>query len=165
MLEKEKTESENWSVSPFIPTFPQDLSMKGLLVLPLLFLLFLPFVLGGRGGATFHFTAEVVKVIDGDTLEVRILESRGWPPPGKVEKLRLAGVDAFELSEARGVLAKALVDSLCPSGTKVYCRLEPGKAKDPYGRILARVYLEGKEGWVELGRELLRRELARRWKG
>jgi endonuclease YncB( thermonuclease family) len=137
--------------------------MRRLLVLGLLPLLFLPLALRGRGGTPFHFSAEVVRVIDGDTLEVRILESRGWPAPGRVEKLRLAGVDAFELSEARGVLAKALVDSLCPPGERIYGRLKPGRARDPYGRILARVYLRRGKGWVDLGEELIERKLARRW--
>jgi len=137
--------------------------MGKLLVLGLLPLLFLPLVLRGKGGIPFHFSAEVVKVIDGDTLEVRVLESRDWPLPGRVEKLRLADIDAFELSEARGVLAKALVESLCPPGERVYCRLKPGRAKDPYGRILVRVYLRRGGGWVDLGEELIGRKLARRW--
>jgi endonuclease YncB( thermonuclease family) len=137
--------------------------MRRLLILGLLPLLFLPLALRGKGGTPFHFSAEVMKVIDGDTMEVRILESRGWPVPGEVEKLRLAGIDAFELSEARGVLAKVLVNSFCPPGERIYCRLKPGRARDPYGRILARVYLRGEGGWIDLGEELIRRELARRW--
>lgn len=135
-------------------------ALLGSLLLPLLLF---PLLREEKGKATFHFSAEVVKVIDGDTLEVRILESSGWLEAGELRKLRLAGVDAFELSEARGVLAKVLVESLCPPSERVYGRLKPGKAQDRYGRVLARVYLRREEGWLDLGGELLRRELAIRW--
>ncbi len=127
------------------------------LLLSLLFLLLHP-----RGsGPAFHFSAEVLRVIDGDTMEIRILESHGWPEAGRVEKLRLARVDAFELSEARGVLAKVFMDSLCPPGERIYGRVDGGR--DPYGRLLAHVYLRRGEEWMDVGEELLRRRLARRW--
>lgn len=130
---------------------------------PLVLLLFLLPLLLPRHlphGET-RFSAEVLRVIDGDTMEVRILESNGWPEVGRVEKLRLAGVDAFELSEARGVLAKAFVDSLCPPGQRIHGRGK--RARDPYGRLLAHVYLQAEGGWINLGEELLRRKLARKW--
>ncbi|MEM2866730.1 MAG: thermonuclease family protein [Candidatus Hadarchaeales archaeon] len=129
-----------------------------LAVLSLFLLLFLP---SRENGHTIHFSAEVLRVVDGDTIEVRILESLGWPEVGRVEKLRLAGVDAFELSEARGVLAKVFVDSLCPPGERIRCEMDG--ERDPYGRLLARVYLRRGEEWVDLGEELLKRKLARKW--
>jgi len=110
----------------------------------------------------FHFSAEVIRTIDGDTMEVRILESHGWPEVGKLEKLRLAGIDAFELHESRGVLAKAFLDSLCPPGERIYCR-KGRRARDSYGRLLAYVYLRREGRWIDVQEELLKRGLARRW--
>lgn len=126
----------------------------------LLSLLLLPLLLSG--GDSFHFSAEVVRVIDGDTIEVKILESRGWPEVGRIERLRLAGIDAFELCEARGILAKTFLDSLCPPGERVYCK-RGKKSRDSYGRLMVYVYLRQEGRWIDIQEELLRKGLARKW--
>ncbi len=96
--------------------------------------------------------AEVLKVVDGDTFEIRF--------QGRVEKVRLIGIDtpeSFENAKAekdagrsgqdvkkivrQGNEAKNYVRALVPAGTKV--RVEPDvQERDKYGRLLAYLYFE-----------------------
>ena len=78
-----------------------------------------------------EFTAKVVKVVDGDTLAVRLLDS------GKSERVRLTGIDAPELAQAGGPEAKAALTQWA-EGKSV--RLDV-KARDKYGRMLADVWV------------------------
>jgi micrococcal nuclease len=86
----------------------------------------------GRSGAT-----TVVRVVDGDTVVVRL--------PAGEETLRLVGIDTPETVkpdapvECFGPEASARTKALLPTGTAV--RLERDlEARDRYGRVLAYVY-------------------------
>ena len=80
---------------------------------------------------------EVVRVIDGDTVDVRI--------GGSTERVRLIGVDTPEVVarerpiQCYGAEASAHMKALLPGGTAV--RLERDEvSRDQYGRLLAYVF-------------------------
>jgi micrococcal nuclease len=83
-------------------------------------------------------TITVVRVIDGDTIDVRV--------GGRTERVRLTGIDTPELAHRPGdvaeclaVEATAFTSGLLPVGTAV--RLERDVVgRDDYGRLLAYVY-------------------------
>ena len=89
---------------------------------------------GGRGEAGM---ATVTRVVDGDTLHVRV------GPDG--EKVRLIGIDTPEthgpggLRECFGTEATRRAQELLPVGTKVRL-VRDAEPRDRYGRLLAYVY-------------------------
>lgn len=102
----------------------------------------------GRGrvapGATpadlFTFDVTVLKVVDGDTLWVKVrLWSRQWVK----QKLRLRDLDCPEMNTAEGQAAKRFVEALMARTKSVtICTTKP----DKYDRYLADVFLETKTG-------------------
>jgi len=94
----------------------------------------------------FEYNARVVRVIDGDTLEVDI--DMGFSTVLHKEKVRLLGIDTPELrakdldERKRAQEAKAFVEELLPEGTEVVLRTKKDK-KGKYGRYLADVWLDG----------------------
>lgn len=92
----------------------------------------------------YHYKATVVRVIDGDTLEVDI--DLGFNTTLKKEKLRLLGIDTPELrsknlsERVHAQEAKQFVERYCPPGSLIYLRTEKDK-KGKYGRYLAHVTL------------------------
>ena len=95
---------------------------------------------GATKADLFTYAAEILKVVDGDTLGVKIyLHSRHWVK----QKLRLRDLDAPEISTPAGKAAKRFVDALLPAGTTVtICTTKP----DKYDRYLADVFVEAKAG-------------------
>ncbi|MFC0613022.1 thermonuclease family protein [Scopulibacillus daqui] len=99
-------------------------------------------------------SAKVIKVIDGDTIKVRL--------NGKEETVRLLLVDTPETHHPRlgvqpyGPEASQLTHHLL-DGKTVDLELGLGGGRDKYGRLLAYVYIDGQS--VE--EELLKRGLAR----
>lgn len=95
---------------------------------------------GGLDGA-----AVVVKVVDGDTLHVRIR--------GRQEKVRLIGIDTPEthgpggLKECFGPEAASRLRALTPVGADVRL-VRDEEPRDRYGRLLAYVYLAGDDTFV-----------------
>lgn len=93
----------------------------------------------------YIYYAEVVKVIDGDTITVNV--DLGYDTWLYNQKVRLAGIDTPESrinlkrfpertkEKELGLEAKELVKSLCGDKVKI---ISQGKGK--YGRILAIVY-------------------------
>jgi micrococcal nuclease len=86
--------------------------------------------------------ATVVRVVDGDTVDVSI--------GGRRERVRLIGIDTPETKdpnrpvECYGPEASALTEALLPPGTAV--RLERDvEPRDDYGRLLAYIY-RGSDG-------------------
>lgn len=96
--------------------------------------------------------AQIVKVVDGDTFEIRYL--------GKIEKVRLIGIDTPEAhANAKAVKdaartgadikviveqgndAKDFVKQLVPDGTPVRVEVDVNE-RDKYGRLLAYLYFE-----------------------
>lgn len=78
-----------------------------------------------------------LRCIDGDTIEVQLAD-------GKVDKVRLAAVDAPEMKQPGGPEAKAFLTKLIAGKT---VRLD-GTRRDKYRRRIAQIYL-GKT-WVQL---------------
>ena len=71
--------------------------------------------------------ARVVEVIDGDTFRTA------------ANRIRLANVDAPELNEPGGQAAKRELERLIGGKEVIY----EEKARDPYGRIVAQVWVNG----------------------
>jgi len=103
----------------------------------------------GPGAAAAAGLAEVVKVVDGDTIVVRLAGAT------TDERVRLIGIDTPESVDPRspvecyGKEASARTAALLPVGTSV--RLERDvEARDRYDRLLAYVYRIDDELFVNL---------------
>lgn len=106
----------------------------------------------------FTYQAVVERVIDGDTLKVRVdlgfdLEHR--------ETLRLRGIDAPEMSTKAGESAKAFVQSILKEADTITIYTS---RSDKYDRYLADVFAQGESGEVFVNNLLLERGHARRMK-
>lgn len=98
----------------------------------------------GASASSQVFSAEVIAVLDGDTL----LVTRG----GKPLKLRLAGIDAPEKAQPYGTASqKSLVELAMGKQVQVESR-----AVDDYGRLVAMVSVAG----INVNHEQVRRGLA-----
>lgn len=97
----------------------------------------------------FTYRAEILKVVDGDTLWVKVyLEPGRWVK----QKLRLRDLDCPEMDTPEGQAAKTGVESLVARASSVtICTTKP----DKYDRYLADVFLNGPDGEVYLNNELL----------
>lgn len=106
---------------------------------------------GATKADLFTYTAAVLKVVDGDTLWVKIyLRARQWVK----QKLRLRDLDAPELATAEGRSAKRFVETLLAKSSPqiVICTTKP----DKYDRYLADVFLQvpSEKGQVTNGGEV-----------
>lgn len=106
----------------------------------------------------FTYQAVVERVIDADTLKVRVdlgfdLEHR--------ETLRLRGVDAPEMSTKAGESAKAFVQSFLKEADTITIFTS---RSDKYDRYLADIFAQGENGEVFMNNLLLERAHARRMK-
>ncbi|GAB3779334.1 hypothetical protein GCM10028867_23590 [Nocardioides pacificus] len=97
---------------------------------------------GSGSQATLRQNAKVVKVIDGDTVRVRLL------PRGGRKDVRLIGIDTPEVHggvQCWGPQASAAMKQMLPVGTRVKLVSDPTqKLKDRYNRLL-RYVLKGKK--------------------
>jgi endonuclease YncB( thermonuclease family) len=101
------------------------------ILLPLLVAIFAATTAQGADAPSQVFTAEVIAVLDGDTL----LVTRG----GKPLKLRMAEIDAPEKAQPYGTASqKSLADLVMRKQVQVESR-----AVDDYGRIVAMVSVAG----------------------
>lgn len=109
-----------------------------------------------HGGTRQASTAAVVRVVDGDTIIVKIGSSR--------ETVRLIGVNTPETVkpnspvECFGPEASAFTKSLLPAGTLVRVKRD-AEARDKYGRLLLYVWRASDDAFVNL--ELVRGGYAR----
>jgi endonuclease YncB( thermonuclease family) len=84
----------------------------------------------------FTHRGTVTEVVDGDTLDVRLVN-------GKSERVRIVGIDTPEAGECFGARATARARALA-LGRRVTLRGDPTQAtRDRYGRLLAYVRLPG----------------------
>ncbi|NTU50024.1 MAG: hypothetical protein HGA87_03895 [Desulfobulbaceae bacterium] len=87
----------------------------------------------------FTYAADVVRVIDGDTVYANV--RLGFGASCK-EKLRLRGINTPELGTPEGDKAKKYVEKLLPAGSLIVFRSK--KSTDPYGRFVADVLFGGR---------------------
>jgi endonuclease YncB( thermonuclease family) len=142
------------------------------MILRLLLLSFVVSGLPGPAAAQIAVTnpyalyyGRVVRVIDGDTLDVRV---NLWPGLEAIYAVRVRGIDAPELRRTRcaaerqwGEEAKAQVAKLYPPGTEV--RLEDVDYDSFGGRVVADVRRWRSDRWLYLSDELVERGLAEAW--
>ena len=111
------------------------------------------------------YYAEVVRVIDGDTIDVRV---DLWPGLQAIYAVRVRGIDAPEVRRASceaerawGEEAKAQVAKLYDVGSVI--RIE-NVDRDPFfGRVVADVRRWRSDRWLYLADELVERGLAEAW--
>jgi endonuclease YncB( thermonuclease family) len=111
---------------------------------------------GGGGSLPARITqyGKVTKVVDGDTVDVRLTT-------GKVRRVRMIGIDTPEVyggTECGGPKASASMKALTPVGTRVKLVSDRTQDRvDAYGRILRYVIKRS------TGRDLNRAQVARGW--
>jgi micrococcal nuclease len=118
----------------------------------------------------YTYRGRLIRVIDGDTIEVDI--DLGFNVLLGQRKLRLDGLDTPEIKTPAGVYAKQVTKDWLAENTEIkkkltesisYVTFETLSDKpDKYGRILARVY--GKDG-ATLNKYLVERGIAKPYDG
>ena len=94
----------------------------------------------------YEYQATVLRVIDGDTIEVDI--DLGFSTIIKKRSVRLKGIDTPEtrtrdlVEKEAGLRAKDRVEGLCPPGSVITLRTTIDKG-DKYGRILGEIFVTG----------------------
>jgi micrococcal nuclease len=89
----------------------------------------------------YQYKVKVVKVIDGDTVDVDV--DLGFSVVLAKQRVRLHGIDTPESrtrdkeEKVRGLLSKAFLLALCPIGSTIHLQSH-GKGK--FGRILGELY-------------------------
>ena len=95
----------------------------------------------------FEYRARVVRVVDGDTVEVDILKDVGFGVYLHIRKtVRLLGINAPESvgpTSKDGIASKVLLATLLPLGIEILMRTSKPDPKDKYGRFLAVLWLDG----------------------
>lgn len=86
--------------------------------------------------------AEVIRVIDGDTVELRV--DLGCDVNVNMT-CRLNGINAPEKNTAAGKKAKAWMEQTLPPGLPVTVQTFKGDEKEKYGRYLAAIYDDTKK--------------------
>ena len=109
-----------------------------------------PSIAADGGPQGDHVEADVVDVIDGDTIKVRI--------DGEVESVRYIGIDAPERGEPGSKGATAENRELVSGGTVVLERDQSNR--DRYGRLLRYVWVRDGGEWLLVNRALVRMGLA-----
>jgi micrococcal nuclease len=113
----------------------------------------------------YEYLAEVVRVLDGDTIEVFIEKDVGFDVVVRFKKqVRIVGIDApekFGVTKAAGLASKALMQSLLPAGTKVVMKTEKPDSTEKFGRFLAHVWL----GDVNLSEHMIQAGAAKAYSG
>lgn len=89
----------------------------------------------------FYYKANVVRVVDGDTLDVEI--DMGFHI-GCRQRLRLMGVDTPEISTPEGKGIKAILQELLEGKTYKIYTIKP----DKYGRYLFDLLISSELGWL-----------------
>jgi micrococcal nuclease len=102
----------------------------------------------------FEYNATVLKIVDGDTIDVMVDLGMGVH---RKERLRFSRINAWETRgehKAKGKLAKARVAELIPVGEKILVKTEKDK-RGKYGRYIAEIYFTQEDADVNLNNLLL----------
>ena len=95
----------------------------------------------------YEYKCNVVKVVDGDTVDVDI--DLGFGVWMKDERVRIMGIDTPESrtrdkeEKVRGLLSKKKLTELCPVGSIVQLMTAKDKNKGKFGRILGTLVVDG----------------------
>jgi len=104
-----------------------------------------------------ELNARCIGLVDGDTLKARVVDGPQAGSHGH-ETVRLLGIDTPETGYPFASDAKWFLHSLV---ARCNIRLEIGDpARDAYDRLLAHVYVETEDGWVNVNAEIVRAGLA-----
>jgi endonuclease YncB( thermonuclease family) len=105
------------------------------------------------------FPARIVRWMDGDTAQIRIV---GTLPAGifTYETVRLLGINTPEVGEPFSEEATAYFRKLT-MGKTVYVELSPWEFRDVHSRLLAYLWVETPEGFLMVNEALLKEGLAR----
>ena len=111
-----------------------------------------------------EYYGKVVRIIDGDTLEVRI---DLWPGLEVVYAVRVRGIDAPELRGAECPQEKLWADEAKAQAEKLYgigttVRIENVEL-DSFGRALADVRRWRSDRWMYFAEEMTERDMAKPW--
>ncbi len=88
--------------------------------------------------APLVYEGVVTHVVDGDTVWVRVT------PSNETLKVRIEGIDAPEGCQAGGASSRAALTRHV-KGQSVTLIANPGRSHDDYGRLLARLQLQGED--------------------
>ena len=102
----------------------------------------------------FEYNATVLKIVDGDTIDVMVDLGMGVH---RKERLRFSRINAWETRgehKVKGKLAKARVIELIPVGEKILVKTEKDK-RGKYGRYIAEIYFTEEDADVNLNNLLL----------
>jgi len=111
---------------------------------------------GTASTAALAANATVVRIVDGDTIDVKV--------GGNRERVRLIGIDTPETKKPNtpvqcfGPEATKFTSSLLPTGARLHLERDV-VARDDYGRLLAYIYLAGDGTFVNL--KIIRQGYAR----
>lgn len=100
----------------------------------------------GTIGAMYRYRAKIIRVIDGDTIDVDL--DLGFDVWLRKQRVRLYGIDTPEsrTSDAEekkyGTLSKNKLKDFCKEDSWVTIETHVGDEKGKFGRILANIWLE-----------------------
>jgi micrococcal nuclease len=120
-------------------------------ILPLAFALVCVGLAYGAPAGSFSARGTVTRVVDGDTLQVRL-------DSGRTEKVRLIGIDTPELGRCLAGSATRVARGLAERRAVVLKGDATQATRDRYGRLLAYAWIRGER---DLGYQMLQRGLAR----
>tara|TARA_A100001011_G_C13894821_1_gene668530 strand:+ start:96 stop:524 length:429 start_codon:yes stop_codon:yes gene_type:complete len=89
---------------------------------------------------TFSYRAKIIKIIDGDTVDVDL--DLGFSVWLRKQRVRLYGIDTPESrtrdleEKKRGLLAKDKIKEFCPVGSSIELKTIIGDERGKFGRIL-----------------------------
>lgn len=86
----------------------------------------------------YQYKATVLKIVDGDTVDVLI--DLGFGAALK-QRVRLAGLNAPERFSEEGKASTAALSNIIPIGSKVVLESQKPSPKDKYGRYLATIHI------------------------
>ena len=104
----------------------------------------------------YRYPIKLIKVVDGDTVDVEI--DLGFNISFR-ERVRLYGINAYELREEKGPEAKQFVQGWFSNGDKFVMESHEYNARGKYGRILGTFYRDSEE--PSLNKLLVENELAK----
>lgn len=106
----------------------------------------------------YEYTASVIRVIDGDTVDVSI--DLGFSVTIK-QRVRLLGINAPEKNTSEGLAASQFLTNVLLSGSQVTLRSRRPQAGDKYGRYLASIDYMG----ADISQRMITQGYAVAWDG